>query len=463
MKGFRSKEDRATGGIGLPLKLAIAVCLALAFVAVGSVGRDEWVLAGGVRNGPTIPSPTPTEGVTIPSPTPTRRRTRTPTPTLTPRPTACAPWMCPRQGFPDYAPRGLPDFDMRQNGGQSSPVRVQETNWTRSGPAAAADALWWLDSEAEFVRGAKYGLVTSYGAWTDHDPQNVPRLIGDLASGLQTNDQGTSLENMVSGLQSYNNGQGVDYNFQVFGEKGPTQDWMIAQVQMPEVVLILIGFWQQDNGQWVRVGGHWVATCCWDLSSSTLLLSDPFFDRAAAGHRGVAFGSLPTDPTVYNDAANVSFDLYGLANSPVPGAQWAPQEYAGSEVATIVSNSSGQNFAADLEQYRGSYVAGRDVRVAADYAVVIRCLDCYREPTPMPTLTPTDTLTPTPTDTLTPTPTDTLTPTPTYTPTPTDTLTPTFTPTLTPTRTLTPTPTPTPYTVLLPCVLHDASFSPFVH
>jgi len=80
---FRSKERRATDGTGLPLKLAIAVCLALAFVAVGSIGTGEWVLAGGTRNGATIPSPTPTDGATIPSPTPTL----TPTNTLTPTPT----------------------------------------------------------------------------------------------------------------------------------------------------------------------------------------------------------------------------------------------------------------------------------------------------------------------------------------------------------------------------------------
>jgi len=432
--------------MGLMPKLAVTACLALAFVALGSIGSGEWVLAGGTRN-----------EITIPSPTPTPKPTLTPTPTLTPRPTACTSWVCPRQGFPDYAPHGLPDFDMRQDGGQSSPVQAQEANWTRSGPAVAADAVWWLDSEAEFVRGAKYDLVTSYGGWSDHDPQNVLPLIGDLAGELQTSGQGTNLENMVAGLRSYVDRQGVGTNFDVFSQKGPSQDWMIDQAQLHEVVLILIGFWQQNPGQWGRVGGHWVAACCWEPSSNTLDLCDPFFDRAAAGFPGVAFGSLPTDPTVYNDAANVSYDLYGFVDSPVPGAHWAPREYPGSQVAEIVSNSLGQNFAADLEQYRSSYVAGRDIRIAADYAVVIRCLDCYLEPTPVPT----DTLTPTPTDTLTPTPTDTITPTPTdtLTLTPTPTLTPTATLTPTPTNTATATPTPTPCTVILPCVFHDAPLS----
>jgi hypothetical protein len=77
------------------------------------------------------------------------------------------------------------------------------------------------------------------------------------------------------------------------------------------------------------------------------------------------------------------------------------------------------------------------------------------DPTPTPTVTPTNTLTPTvtPTNTITPTPTNTLTPTITITPTPTNTLTPTIT--ITPTNTLTPTPTITPSVTSspgVPCV-----------
>ncbi len=62
----------------------------------------------------------------------------------------------------------------------------------------------------------------------------------------------------------------------------------------------------------------------------------------------------------------------------------------------------------------------------------------YIEPTPTPTITPTNTATPTPTPTITPTNTATPTITPTYTTTPSN------TPTITPTNTITPTITPTP-------------------
>lgn len=67
------------------------------------------------------------------------------------------------------------------------------------------------------------------------------------------------------------------------------------------------------------------------------------------------------------------------------------------------------------------------------------------EPTPTPTVGPTNTPSPTPTITLTPTstPTPTITSTPTVTPTPTITSTPTSTPTITPTITPSPTVTPT--------------------
>ena len=294
--------------------------------------------------------------------------------------------------------------------------------------------------------GGKYDLVTSYGAWSDHDPQNVPPLIGDLATELQTSSTGTSVENMIAGLESYIREQGLDQEFTVYGISGPTEEWMVDQSQTHEVVLVLLGFWQQNNGQWVRVGGHWVPACCIEsvnIWNRYVDFSDPFLNRAAAGYPGQAFGSPPTSPTVYNDAANVSFDRYRFRDTLVPGAHWAPQEYAGSEVAAVVRNSLGQNFAADLEQYRGSYNAGRDACVAADYAVVVRCLGCHQGPAATPTLTPSLTLSPTPTRTLMPSPTCTHTPTDTPTP--------------------TPTATSTPHRVVLPCVLRSVTFSATVH
>jgi hypothetical protein len=306
----------------------------------------------------------------------------TPQPTI---PLCCWPWLCLRVGFPDYAPHGSPDFDMRQDAWRWPPDG-EDFQWTHSGPAAAADQLWYFDSEATFVLGHPYALVTSYGAWGDHDPQNVPPLITDLAGELQTGRLGTSLEDMVAGLESYIAKKGVAHDFTVFYEKGPTERWMLEESANHEVVILLLGFWQQDGGEWVRVGGHWVAVCCLDLIDRYLDLADPFLDRAAFGHPGWAYGPLPIDPTIHNDAINISHDRYYFAVTSVPGAYWGPAEYAGDELAKVLTNSLGQNFAADLEQYRGDYADTSPVHVAADYAVVFRPLSpCYERPTPTPT------------------------------------------------------------------------------
>lgn len=307
----------------------------------------------------------------------------TPQPTI---PLCCWPWFCPRVGYPDYVPHGLPDFDMRQDESWASSVASQDPQWTHSGPAVAADGLWYFDSEAEFILGRKYPLVSSYGAWADHDPQNVPPLIADLAGELQTSDSGTSVEDMLAGLESYAARRGLADNVVVFSVQGPSQRWLVEEAANHEVVLLLLGFWQHVEEQWQRVGGHWVAADCLDPLDRHLDFSDPLLDRAAAGYPGWAYGGLPADATEHNDAINVSHDRYGIHEVLLPGGHWGPAEYAGDELETVVDNSVGQNFAADLEQYRGDYVDGPAVHVAADYAVVLRLPGiCYEEPTPTPT------------------------------------------------------------------------------
>ncbi len=306
-----------------------------------------------------------------------------PQPTI---PLCCWPWFCPRVGYPDYAPHGLPDFDMRQDEWWASSSTAQDPQWTHSGPAVAADGLWYFDSEAEFILGRKYPLVTSYGTWADHDPQNVPPLITDLAGELQTSDSGTSVEGMLAGLESYAVQQGVADSVILFSVQGPSERWVVEEAANHEVVLLLLGFWQQVEEQWRRVGGHWVAANCLDPLDRLISFSDPFLDRAAAGYPGWSYGGLPADATEHNDALNVSYDQYAIQEVLVPEAHWGPVEYAGDELAAVVANSLGQNFAASLEQYGGDYVEGPAVHVAADYAVVLRPAGtCYQGPTPTAT------------------------------------------------------------------------------
>ena len=352
-------------------------------------------------------SVTDTETTTIISPP--EAPTPTPTATLTPVP---GPWTCPRLGYTDYAPHGLPDFDMRQ--GDDTPAadglwdavvrfifmkdtqasssvrrRLLAEDWTLSGPASAADALWFLDSQAEDVLGRKYDLVTSYGDWSDHSADNVMPLLSDLALEAQSNTHGTDVERMAAGLESYVAKQGVGSAFTVEAIKGPSTDWMVQEARLnEEVALILLGFWQESDGQWVRTGGHWVAANCVDGFGNYFSVSDPYFDRAAKGYPGQSWGGVPTSSVQHNDASQVSYDLYYFASVTVPGAQFAVQEYAGSALSLIVNESQGQNFSSDLEMYRGAYEPGHAVHVAADYAVLIRPVAGYPTPTATATATP---------------------------------------------------------------------------
>jgi hypothetical protein len=366
-----------------------------------------------------------------------------PTPTATAMPNVSGPGICPRPTYPDYAPHGSPDFDMRQTGWDL------QTKWILSGPAAAADALWWLDSAAEFDLGHKYQLVTGYGPHSDHSPDNVPPLVADLAGKTQSDGEGTSVEHMVAGLEDYIAAQGLEGALGVESIRGPSWDWLWFDAQQEDSVVVLLGFWQRYGDQWTRVGGHWVTICCLDPQGRTVEVIDPLFDGAAMGYPGRAWGGLPVSYTVHNDAQYVSYDEYVFADTMVPGARWTPLDYAHDYLDELVANSVGQNWGCLLEKYRGAYQPLVGVQVAVDYAVVIRpggrC--GVAAPTETPTLTATPTLTRTPT-------------TPPVLPTVTPTRTATRTPTLVPTLTLVPTPTltstPVRRRIFLPAILENS-------
>lgn len=384
------------------------------------------------------PTATPTQEVCPPCPT----CPPPPTPLPTPTSFVSGPGVCPRPGYPDYAPHGPPDFDMRQEEWQS------DGRWTHSGPLAAADGLWWLDSQEEFKLGYKFGLVKPYGPWWDHAPYNVPLLVEDLAGYLQTGELGTTVENMIAGLEEYLRAQGLENAYVVEHIKGPSKDWIWLDAQQHEdMVLLLLGFWQYDGLRWWRVGGHWVGICCPDPYGIGVEFFDPFFDHAAYGYPGRSWGGIPPTSTHHNDAANVSYDAYEFGKTIVPGAKWRPKNYAHERLLDVVMNSLGQNFGCMLEEYRGAYDGELGVEVAVDYAVVIRpgarCVQLIATATPTATTMPPETETPTPTEALTPVWTETPVPTQTYTPTPMNTLTPVPTPSLTPTLVPTPSPTPT--------------------
>jgi uncharacterized repeat protein (TIGR01451 family) len=338
---------------------------------------------------------TATEGTTITAPPPP-----TPTPTATPMP---GPWTQPRVGFLG-SPHGLPDFNGLQQAGAGSlddvTSQAAERALSESGPAAAANALWFLDAQAEAALHAKFGLVTSYGVWDDHSPINVPPLLVDVASHLDQDDAGVSVEDMVDGLSSYLNARNMGSAFQIEVVRGPSAAWLAQTAQTRDgVAIILLGFWQSPPS-WTRPAGHWATLNAVDVLSNSLELADPWFDRAADGFPGRAYGSYPDHPAVYNDSFNVSYDAYRMAGALAPGASTSLLGYGGADLAELVSASAGQNAGTYLVPYPGAFEPLQPVESAIDYVVFLEPVRGY--PVVEPGETPSATLTLTTTPTATP-------------------------------------------------------------
>ena len=132
------------------------------------------------------------------------------------------PWYW-KPSYTDYALSGVPDFDQRQWGTYIWQDMGQ--TWSHCGPVAAANSLWWLDSQFEPnparppTMHDDFPLVQSYnpGGWDDHDPQNVPPLVEHLAYLMDTDGRrtgqihsGTYVNDMQAGLTQYLSWSGVN-------------------------------------------------------------------------------------------------------------------------------------------------------------------------------------------------------------------------------------------------------------
>jgi len=342
-----------------------------------------------------------------------------PSPTSTPTATADGGWYWKPGGFIDYAPSGMPDFDQKQDMWSAT---AAAPTWSYCGPVAMANSLWWFDSKYEPSPVApptvndNYPLVQSYspvGAalWDDHDPQNVALLVEDLAGRMDTDGQtsggshmGTNVEDMHNAVNQYIIDKGLQNVFYAHLERSPEFDWIEQEVERCQDVVLLLGFWQwheadpthaSGQGEWVRIGGHYVTCAGVNSEDSKLGISDPYWDNAEAGGEGriPVSHTYPHNVTVHNDAQYVSHDIYNVIASESPGGPWALEDYASDK---DVSNFEGQNWASDLLSYQGDYNANLEVHVEIDYAVAV-------SPFVVPTTTPTATRTEPPTKTAGPT------------------------------------------------------------
>jgi hypothetical protein len=301
-----------------------------------------------------------------------------------------------KHGYIDYAPNGVPDFDQKQ-------WLVPTKNWTNPwppvgtwsycGPVAVSDSLWWLDSQYEpnpmppSTPNDGFPLVQTYlKGKDDHDPLNVPYLVEDLAWLMDTDGQrtglphcGTEVHDMEWGIDQYLQIKGLQWKFYEHTENSPSFWWIEEEIEKCEDVILLLGFWQQDQaGYWWRIGGHYVTCAGVDSYNMMLAVSDPYLDAAEIGLApGIVLpppphGHPPVPPdTVHNDAEYVSHDFYGVGKSPSPGGLWGLPDYPAYDV--IDNFGSCQNTPIEFEQLDHPYMPGLPIYTEIEYAVVTSC------------------------------------------------------------------------------------------
>ncbi|MFQ5343766.1 MAG: hypothetical protein ACE5F6_19660, partial [Anaerolineae bacterium] len=272
---------------------------------------------------------------------------------------------------------------------------VQQTDVftpTVDGPAAAANSLWWYDSQ--FEPGTTqppaisdgYPLVEAYGAWDDHDPQNVPPLIRDLAERMNTDGYpddpgdwiGTRPGDLTAGIRDLLAEKELADDYSVSLERDPAYDLVRDEVLRSEDVLLLLGFWEYQPEGWRRLGGHWVTAAGVDcMEGRRIAISDPFIDSAEAGYAGVyrpmAGHARPHDPRVHDDAAYLSHDVYTTVDGTnglelVNYIRWDP---VAETFYPDVFRFWGANTPAELEGDQADEYQGGPIRVYAEYMAAV--------------------------------------------------------------------------------------------
>jgi basic membrane protein A len=248
-------------------------------------------------------------------------------------------------GWMDYAPKGMPDFDQKQD--QWDNPAGSGAGWYMCGPVAAANSLWWFDSKFEPdpipppAINDGYPLVHSHNlsVWDDHYPRNVQPMVNMLAGLMGTTPvTGTNVHNLANGIEQYINDQGLTGQYSVTLIKAPGFQWVEEQVRRSQDIVLLLGLWQEvAPGYYLRSGGHYVTVAGIDSLNEWIAFSDPYGNHAELGGLGRVLPNQhdklhpspgPVSDTVHNDAKYASHDVYAHAPSPSPAGSWGPMDYA---------------------------------------------------------------------------------------------------------------------------------------
>ncbi|GAF99209.1 unnamed protein product, partial [marine sediment metagenome] len=178
------------------------------------------------------------------------------------------------------------------------------------GPTAAANSMWWFDSQFADPAGTPgdgnddYSLVIDNGPGDDHAAGNVPQLIEELATLFYTNQMGeTNVSNMLVGLSQYLVARNQDQNYTVSNESWPLFEVVAQETEKCNVTILFLGFYDDEGN---RVYGHIVTVSGVNTGAFQIGISDPVRNIA---NPIAAF-------TDYNDPLNVSHDMYDVMLGP---------------------------------------------------------------------------------------------------------------------------------------------------
>ncbi len=327
--------------------------------------------------------------------TPGQNRLLQTIPTLTPTPIPSWAWIGKVGDNPDYALRGVSDFDQKQ---ASLYAGAAPQIWTHCGPVALANALWWLDSRYEpnpvpppTLHDA-LPLVRTFGggAWDDHDAQNTVPLIGDWADRLGTQEAGqqvgTDIAAVAPAVRDYLAEVGLQQTYTVTVVASPSFEQLLSWAHRESGVLLLLGFWEDQGDRWVYLGAHYATLAGAEPLNRYVAISDPYRDAWEAGEcalgRAGATHSYPHESDLHNDAGYASHDAYRMLETTGPGGVGALENYVPAFAG--VPNFARQNVAGDYASYLGSYSGSPLITTKVDFAVVLaRRSDLYTIRLPM--------------------------------------------------------------------------------
>ncbi len=246
-----------------------------------------------------------------------------------------------------HAPVGMLDFDQYQFGPPDSQAFC--------GPTAVANCLWWYNAVPDSLKSNPAGFIRLLSGYCHTDK-----------------DSGTFVDSITAGLNRYFRLSKINLYAQTYSQ--PYFEEMEDSLKKCQDIILLLGFYQELDKQFVRFGGHYVTMAGVCSESLKIAISDPAGDAAESGWPGrVRPPNHPLHPgnhKTHNDTLLVCHDMY-LSNtvslSPGNPHWWLP-DYVGPDSFELFE---GKNFQPNQYFLLYPYNPSVPVFTEVEYAIMI--------------------------------------------------------------------------------------------